>query len=119
MATPAGARRLGLLVLGLKVAASAVWEILKEAGIPPAPEHNSSTWADFPCSQADALLACDIFEKVFPALFDTILKDAGIEVALTGVRMADRPGNRGESRRLTEPMHGRARIAWCFWRLPG
>jgi len=42
-----GYRRLHgeLLVLGVKVAASTVWEILKEAGIDPAPERASSTWA--------------------------------------------------------------------------
>ncbi|TJZ96558.1 integrase core domain-containing protein [Actinacidiphila oryziradicis] len=146
-----GYRRLHgeLLVLGVKVAASTVWEILQEAGIGPAPERASSTWAHFLRSQADALLACDFFETVtlsgarlyvfaviehanrrirvlgatahptaarvtqtaknlamdledagchvrylirdrdgkFPALFDTILKDAGIEVVLTGVRV--------------------------------
>jgi putative transposase len=138
-----------LLVLGVNVAASTVWEILKDAGIPPAPERASSTWADFLRSQADVLLACDFFETVtlsgarlyvfaviehssrrirvlgatahptaawmtqvarnlvmdledascrarflirdrdgkFPALFDTILADAGIEVVLSGVRM--------------------------------
>lgn len=53
-----------LLVLGVKVAASTVWEILKEAGIAPAPERASSTWADFLRSQAEALLACDFFETV-------------------------------------------------------
>ncbi|PWU45907.1 integrase [Micromonospora globispora] len=53
-----------LLVLGVKVAASTVWEILKEAGIDPAPERASSTWADFLRSQADALLACDFLEMV-------------------------------------------------------
>ncbi|MEU5030629.1 helix-turn-helix domain-containing protein [Streptomyces milbemycinicus] len=146
-----GYRRLHgeLLVLGVKVAASTVWEILQEAGIDPAPERSSSTWADFLRSQADALLACDFFETVtlsgarmyvlavmehasrrvrvlgatahptsawvaqaaknlvmdledvgcrarymiryrdgkFPGLFDAILADAGIEVALSGVRM--------------------------------
>jgi putative transposase len=146
-----GYRRLHgeLLVLGVKVAASTVWEILKEAGIPPAPERTSTTWADFLRSQADALLACDFFETVtlsgtrfyvfavvehtnrrnrilgatahptaswvvqaaknlvmdledagyrprymirdrdgkFPELFDTTLKDAGIEVVLSGVRI--------------------------------
>ncbi|WP_333771538.1 integrase core domain-containing protein [Streptomyces sp. IBSBF 2435] len=138
-----------LLVLGVKVAASTVWEILHDAGIPPAPERASSTWADFLHSQADALLACDFFETItlsgarlyvfaviehanrririlgatahptaawmiqvarnlvmdledagsrarflirdrdgkFPALFDTILADAGIEVVPSGVRM--------------------------------
>jgi putative transposase len=47
-----------LLVPGIKTAASTVWEILKEAGIDPAPERSSTTWADFLRSQADALLAC-------------------------------------------------------------
>jgi putative transposase len=31
----------------VKVAASTVWEILKEAGVDPAPDRVSSTWADF------------------------------------------------------------------------
>jgi transposase InsO family protein len=53
-----------LLVLGVKVAASTVWEILKDAGIDPAPERASTTWAGFLRSQADALLACDFFETV-------------------------------------------------------
>ncbi|HEX6471911.1 MAG TPA: hypothetical protein VF069_22640 [Streptosporangiaceae bacterium] len=53
-----------LLVLGVKVAASTVWEILQDAGIDPAPERASTTWASFLRSQADALLACDFFETV-------------------------------------------------------
>jgi putative transposase len=138
-----------LLVLGIKVAASTVWEILQEAGIGPAPDRASSTWADFLRSQADALPACDFLETVtlsgarlymfaviehagrririlgatahptasrvpqvaknlvmdledagcrvrflirdrdgkIPALFDTVLNNAGIEVVLSGVRM--------------------------------
>ncbi|WP_406729170.1 integrase core domain-containing protein [Streptomyces sp. GD-15H] len=120
-----------------------------EAGIDPAPERTSSTWADFLRSPADALPACDFFETVtltgarlyvfaviehasrririlgatahptaswvaqatknlvmdledvncrarflirdrdgkFPALFDAVLADAGIEAVLRGVRM--------------------------------
>jgi putative transposase len=53
-----------LLVLGIKTAASTVWEILRQAGIDPAPERTSTIWADFLRSQADALLACDFFETV-------------------------------------------------------
>ena len=53
-----------LLVLGVKVAASTVWEILHDAGIDPAPERSSTTWADFLRSQAEALLACDFFDTV-------------------------------------------------------
>lgn len=41
-----------------------MWEILKDAGIDPAPERASSTWADFLRSQADGLLACDFLETV-------------------------------------------------------
>ena len=138
-----------LLVLGIKVAASTVWEILQQAGIDPAPERASTTWASFLRSQADALLACDFFETdtltgarlyvlaviehstrrvrilgatahpssswvvqaarnlvmdlenagsrarflirdrdgKFPGLFDPVLKDAGIQVVLSGVQM--------------------------------
>jgi transposase InsO family protein len=146
-----GYRRLHgeLLVLGVKVAASTVWEMLKEAGIDPAPERASSSWADFLRSQADAVLACDFLETVtltgmrmyafaviehgsrqirvlgatahptaswvvqaaknlvmdledvgcrarfmildrdgkFPALFDAVLADKGIDVVLSGVQM--------------------------------
>jgi transposase InsO family protein len=138
-----------LLVLGVEVAASTVWEILKDAGIEPAPERISSTWAVFLRSQAHAIIAADFFETTtltgaklyvlaviehttrririlgvtahptaawvtqtarnlvmdledtgcqvkymirdrdgkYPALFDTILADAGITVVLTGVRI--------------------------------
>jgi transposase len=53
-----------LLVLGVKVAASTVWEILKDAGVDPAPERTNSTWATFLRSQAQALIAADFFETV-------------------------------------------------------
>jgi transposase len=49
-----------LTMLGIKVAPSTVWEILKQEGLDPAPERASTTWADFLRSQADALLACDL-----------------------------------------------------------
>ena len=51
-----------LAALGIKAAASTVWQILREHGIPPAPERVGATWADFLRGQADALLACDLFE---------------------------------------------------------
>jgi hypothetical protein len=138
-----------LLVLGIKIAASTVWQILQDAGIDPAPERTSTTWPAFLHSQADALLACDFFETrtlngvrlyvlaviehtsrrirvlgatahptaswvtqaarnlimdlgdegrharflirdrdgKFPALFDAVLADAGIQVVLSGVRI--------------------------------
>ncbi|WP_037603679.1 integrase core domain-containing protein [Streptacidiphilus rugosus] len=53
-----------LTTLGIKVAASTVWEILKAEDIDPAPHRGATTWADFLCSQADILLACDLIETV-------------------------------------------------------
>ncbi|MCT9929954.1 integrase core domain-containing protein [Planotetraspora sp. A-T 1434] len=51
-----------LTTLGITIAPSTVWEILKQEGIEPAPERASTTWADFLRSQAEALLACDFIE---------------------------------------------------------
>jgi putative transposase len=50
-----------LVGLGVKVAASTVWEILKKAGIDPAPRRTGPAWSQFLRSQADAILACDFF----------------------------------------------------------
>ena len=47
--------------LGVKVAASTVWEILKKAGIDPAPRRTGPPWSQFLRSQAEAILACDFF----------------------------------------------------------
>ena len=57
-----GYRRGELLVLGVKVAASTVWEILQQAGIDPAPQRTATTWATFLRSQAQAIIAADFFE---------------------------------------------------------
>ncbi|TKA03134.1 integrase core domain-containing protein [Actinacidiphila oryziradicis] len=50
-----------LAALGIKVAPSTVWEILKQHGIEPAPERDRQTWAAFLRGQAHAILACDFF----------------------------------------------------------
>src|SRR5262249_14968097 len=47
--------------LGVTVAPSTVWEILKTAGINPAPRRTVPTWSQFLRSEADAILACDFF----------------------------------------------------------
>src|SRR6266567_3938244 len=47
--------------LGVKIAASAAWEILKNAGIDPAPRRTGHAWPHFLRSQAEAILACDFF----------------------------------------------------------
>ncbi len=126
-----------------------MWEILRQAGIDPAPDRASTTWASFLRFQAGALLACDFLETStidgtrlfvlaviehatrririlgatphptaswvtqaarnlvmdlqdagcrarflirdrdgkYPALFGAVLKDAGMEVVLSGIRM--------------------------------
>ncbi|MFC6082112.1 integrase core domain-containing protein [Sphaerisporangium aureirubrum] len=53
-----------LTTLGIKIAPSTIWEILKQEGVDPSPARASTTWADFLCSQADALPACDFIETV-------------------------------------------------------
>ena len=45
----------------MKIAASTAWEILKKAGIDPAPPRTGLAWPEFLRSQAEAILACDFF----------------------------------------------------------
>jgi putative transposase len=47
--------------LGITIAASTVWAILKNAGIDPAPGRNSESWTTFLRSQAAGILSCDFF----------------------------------------------------------
>src|SRR6266702_94913 len=47
--------------LGVKIAASTAWEILKNAGIDPAPRRTGHAWPHFLRSRAEAILACDFF----------------------------------------------------------
>jgi putative transposase len=47
--------------LGVRLAPSTVWEILTNAGIPPAPRRSGPTWAQFLRGQAEAILATDFF----------------------------------------------------------
>ena len=64
-----------LVGLGVEVAASTVWTILKEAGIEPAPKRDEATWAEFLRAQAASILECDfltvdtLFFKRFYVLF--------------------------------------------------
>jgi len=51
----------GTAGLGVKVAPSTAWEILKNAGIDPAPRRTGPAWPQFLRSQAEAILACDFF----------------------------------------------------------
>jgi putative transposase len=58
-----GYRRIAgeLAGLGVAVAPSTVWEILKKHGIDTAPRRSGPGWADFLRSQAEAILALDLF----------------------------------------------------------
>src|SRR5450631_3887323 len=47
--------------LGVKVAASTVWEILKASGIDPGRREAGLPWPQFLRSQAEVILACDFF----------------------------------------------------------
>jgi putative transposase len=64
-----------LVGLGIKLAASTVWTILKEAGIEPAPRRLERSWSDFLRQQAASILECDfltvdtLFLKRFYVLF--------------------------------------------------
>src|SRR5215472_4984134 len=47
--------------LGIIVAPSTVWQILKDAGTGPAPRRDGPGWAEFLRSQAQGILALDFF----------------------------------------------------------
>jgi putative transposase len=47
--------------LGVTVAPSTVWQILKNAGIDPAPRRDGPGWAEFLRSQAQGIMALDFF----------------------------------------------------------
>jgi len=47
--------------LGITIAASSVWAILKQAGIDPAPGRASESWTRFLRAQAAGIVACDLF----------------------------------------------------------
>src|SRR6266487_1827043 len=66
-----------LVGLGIKLAASTVWTILKEAGIEPAPKRLEQIWSEFLRAQAASILECDfltvdtLFLKRFYVLFSS------------------------------------------------
>jgi transposase InsO family protein len=76
-----------LVGLGIRVAASTVWAILKEAGIEPAPRRDGPSWAEFLRQQASSILECDfltvdtVFFKRFYILFVLELATRRIRVA--------------------------------------
>jgi putative transposase len=78
-----------LVGLGMALAASTVWTILKEAGIEPAPRRLEPSWAEFLRQQAASILECDfltvdtLFLKRFYVLF--FIELASRRVHLAGI----------------------------------
>ena len=76
-----------LVGLGIKLAASTVWTILKEAGIEPAPRRLETNWVDFLRQQAASILECDfltvdtLFLKRFYVLFFMELSTRRVHLA--------------------------------------
>lgn len=93
-----------LVGLGVRLAASTVWAMLKEAGIERAPKRFELTWAAFLRAQAASILECDfltvdtLFLKRFYVLFFVEL--ATRHVWLAGITTA-RMGGGWFSRRAT------------------
>jgi len=85
-----------LVGLGIKLAASTVWTILKEAGIEPAPKRLEQNWSEFLRAQAASILECDfvtvdtLFLKRFYVLF--FIELATRRVYLAGI--TTNPGGR-------------------------
>jgi transposase len=81
-----------LVGLGITLAASTVWTILKETGIEPSPRRQAPSWAEFLRAQAAGILECDfltvdtLFLKRFYVLFF-------IELATRRVHLAGLTGN--------------------------
>jgi putative transposase len=64
-----------LVGLGIKLAASTIWTILRQTGIEPAPKRQETSWPGFLRAQAASILECDfltvdtLFLKRFYVLF--------------------------------------------------
>jgi putative transposase len=92
-----------LVGLGVSLAASTVWEILRRAGIEPAPRRLESSWAEFLRRQAASIIECDfltvdtVFLKRFYILF--FIELASRRVHLAGI--TTNPDGPWVSRRAT------------------
>jgi putative transposase len=76
-----------LVGLGIRIAASTVWTILREAGIEPAPRRLDSSWREFLRRQAASIIECDfltvdtVFLKRFYVLFFIELASRRVRIA--------------------------------------
>jgi putative transposase len=76
-----------LVGLGVSLAASTVWEILRREGIEPAPRRLESSWAEFLRRQAASILECD-FLTVDTVFFKRLYVLFFIELASRRVHIA-------------------------------
>jgi putative transposase len=82
-----------LVGLGIAIAASTVWTILRGAGIEPAPRRLDSSWREFLRRQASSILECDfltvdtVFLKRFYVLFFIELQSRRVHLAGVTARL--------------------------------
>jgi transposase len=100
-------RILGELVkLGVTVAPSTVWEILRAAGIDPAPRRSGPTWRQFLRAQAAGILAVDFLHVdtvLLKRLYVLVFIEHGTRRMHLGGVTANRPANGPCSRPATSP----------------
>jgi transposase len=76
-----------LVGLGIRIAPSTVWTILREAGVEPAPRRLESGWREFLRRQAASIIECDfltvdtVFLKRFYVLFFIELASRRVRIA--------------------------------------
>jgi putative transposase len=76
-----------LVGLGISIAPSTVWTILREAGVEPAPRRLDSSWREFLRRQAASIIECDfltvdtVFRKRFYILFFIELASRRVRIA--------------------------------------
>ena len=99
--------------LGITVAPSTVWQILKNAGIDPAPRREGPGWAGFLRSQAQGILALDFFTAdLLNGTKACVL--AVIETARAGYASSEPPGIRSRRGWSSRP----GTCSWT-WRMSG
>jgi putative transposase len=98
--------------LGITVAPSTVWQILKNAGIDPAPRREGPGWAEFLRSQAQGILALDFFTA--DLLNGTkVYVLAVIEHGTRRIRVLEPLGARSRRGRSSRP--GTCSWTWRMW----
>jgi putative transposase len=94
--------------LGVRVSASTVWEILKKAGIEPAPRRTGPAWSQFLRSQAEAILACDFFTADLldgtRAYVLAVIEHATRRIRILGVTL--HPTGAWTTQQAPQPDHG-------------